>query len=429
MLTCEDEVEIWALARRGWSISAISRHTGRDRKTIRAWLRGERRRHQPAASVLEPYRAYIEQRLSAETGDPHLDATVLWRELRELGFDRSYPTLTRELRRLRLRPVCLACQHRGQDEVTIELEHEPGDELQLDWKELRRTPWGEPAYVLVGALCYSGRIRAVISEGKTTAHLVDALDRLLRLLGGTPRAWRTDHMEGAVVPDTDRLCRAFAEAAKYYGAQVRICPANRPQRKGVVEAAVRYLTRSWWRTMSASTLAAAQASLERWASGVADSRRRRGASVAALAEREPLAELPAAPLALELEVERTVGRSALVAFEGNRYSVAPGLAGRTVLVRRRLDEQQIRIASPSGALLAEHRRAAPGSGVLVRSKEHHLALEHAVLARFTTRPRCPSTTNRPPSPAALAAAAALGASADVPPRPLSTYAALVEAAS
>jgi transposase len=364
MLTCEDEVEITALARRGWSISAISRHTGRDRKTIRVWLRGERQRRPAAPSVLERYRAYIEQRLSAETGDPHLDATVLWRELRELGFDRSYPTLTRELRRLRLRPVCLACQHRGQGEVTIELEHEPGDELQLDWKELRSTPWGEPAYVLVGALAFSGRIRAVVCEAKTTAHLVDALDRLLRALDGTPRAWRTDHMEGAVVPGTQRLCRAFAEAAKHYGVDVRICPANRPQRKGVAENAVKYLTRSWWRSSDARTPAGAQIGLDRWASQVADGRRRRGTSVAALAADEPLGPLPPAPFSLELEVERIVGRSALVSFEGNRYSVAPGLAGRAVLVRRRLGDEQLRIVSPSGALLAEHRRATPGSGVL-----------------------------------------------------------------
>ncbi|HEY8773029.1 MAG TPA: helix-turn-helix domain-containing protein, partial [Gaiellaceae bacterium] len=57
MLTREDEVEIVALHRRGWSISAIARHTGRDRKTVRAWLEGERRRRPAAPSVLEPYRA------------------------------------------------------------------------------------------------------------------------------------------------------------------------------------------------------------------------------------------------------------------------------------------------------------------------------------------------------------------------------------
>jgi hypothetical protein len=96
--------------------------------------------------------------------DPHLDATVLLRELRPLGFDRSYPTLTRELRRLGLRPVCEVCK-RGGHRLTVELAHEPGEELQLDWLELPQTPWGEAAHVLVGALSDSGRIRAVLSEG------------------------------------------------------------------------------------------------------------------------------------------------------------------------------------------------------------------------------------------------------------------------
>ena len=41
MLTQEDDVEIHALARRGWSKSAIARHTGRDRKTVRKYLAGQ----------------------------------------------------------------------------------------------------------------------------------------------------------------------------------------------------------------------------------------------------------------------------------------------------------------------------------------------------------------------------------------------------
>jgi transposase len=35
MLTWEDDVEVHALRKRGWSISAIARHTGHDRKTVR----------------------------------------------------------------------------------------------------------------------------------------------------------------------------------------------------------------------------------------------------------------------------------------------------------------------------------------------------------------------------------------------------------
>ena len=68
----------------------------------------------------------------------------------------------------------------------------------------------------------------------------------------------------------------FAQAAKHYGVEVWVCPPRRPQRKGVVEKAIQYLTRSWWRTAPVSTLGEAQADLDRWAVAVADRRKRDG---------------------------------------------------------------------------------------------------------------------------------------------------------
>ena len=403
MLTREDVVEIVALHRRGWSISAIARHTGRDRKTVRAWLVDERRRRPRAASVLEPYRPYIERRLG---DDPHLDATVLLRELRELDFDRSYPTLTRELRRLELRPVCPACR-RGGHALTVELEHTPGEELQLDWLELPETPWGGPAHVLVGALSHSGRIRAVFSEGESFPELAAALDGILRRFGGTARCWRTDRMATIVAPGSGRLRAEAAELAKHYGATVAICPPRRAQRKGVVEAAIRYLQRSWWRTAAVATPTEAQASLDRWSGEVADQRRRDGLTVAARAAAEPLLSLPPTPYPAELRVERIVSSSALVAFEGSRYSVPPNLAGQTVTVLARLGEPTLRLVSAAAVLVATHRRLPAGAGQLVRLPAHQAALEEAVLAAFTTRPPCRRKPNRPPGVEALALAAAL----------------------
>ena len=254
MLSREDVVEMVALYRRGWSISAIARHTGRDRKTVRAWLVGERRRvGRQRSSVLEPYREYVARRFE---DDPHLDATVLLRELRRLGFVRSYPTLTRELRRLELRPACPVCR-RGGHRLTVELVHEPGEELQLDWLELGEAPWGEPAYVLVGALSWSGVIRAVVCDGMTFAHLAAALDVLLRGVGGTPRCWRVDRMTAIVDTVSGRLRAEAAELAKHYAVTVVVCPPYRPQRKGVVEAAVKYVRRSWWQTAQVATPAQA----------------------------------------------------------------------------------------------------------------------------------------------------------------------------
>ena len=201
MLTEEDDVEIAALARRGWSVSAIARHTGRDRKTIRKYLKGQKPSRGRSASCLEPFREYLAARFAE---DAHVEGTVLFREVVELGFDRSYPTFVRELRLLGLRPRCEACRTGGHGLTTV-IAHEPGEEIQWDWLELHETPWGAPAYVLVGALSFAGKCRAVICEGQSFAHLVEGIDGVLRRLGGTSRAWRTDRMATVVYPGTDRI--------------------------------------------------------------------------------------------------------------------------------------------------------------------------------------------------------------------------------
>ena len=112
------------------------------------------------------------------------------------------------------------------------MRHEPGEEIQWDWLELTETPWGEPAYVLVGALCFSGKCRAVICEGMTFAHLVDAIDGVLRRLGGTPRAWRTDRMATVVVPGTDRITAQFAQVGQALRRRGVGLPAAPPAAQG-----------------------------------------------------------------------------------------------------------------------------------------------------------------------------------------------------
>jgi transposase len=432
MLTEEDDVEIHALKARGWTIAAISRHTGRDPKTIRRYLAGEggRRQRRRAPSCLEPFRGFIEARF---VEDRHLEATVLFRELVEAGFDRSYPTLVRELRRLELRPVCLVCEHRLGDQVTVEIDHPPGEEIQWDWLELapEDVPWGEPAFVLVGALSHSGRFRGVFCEQMTFGHLAEAMHRVLVGVGGTPRVWRTDRMATIVVPGPDRLTVDAAQAAKHYGVEIAVCPPRRAQRKGVVEAAIKYLTRSWWRTARVASMAEAQASLDRWSVRVADERRRPSGTVGQLGADEPLRSLPAAAYPAVIAVERRASRSALVAFEGNRYSVGPVHAGRLVIVHARVGEPLLRILSAAGEIIATHRRAVASAGQAVRSTEHANMLEQAVLAAFTTDHACRRKTNRPPGDRALAELARLkGIEPDpAPVIDLGRYAQLAEVAS
>ena len=60
MLTREEDIDAHALHKRGWKITAIANHLGRDRKTIRAHLNGDRvpgRRRSVGAGSVRAVRA------------------------------------------------------------------------------------------------------------------------------------------------------------------------------------------------------------------------------------------------------------------------------------------------------------------------------------------------------------------------------------
>jgi transposase len=430
MLTQENDVEIHALAARGWNQSAISRHTGRDRKTVRRYLAAgeEPLVREAAASCLEPWRGYIAARF---VDDPHLPAVSLLDELTAAGFDRSYPTLVRELRRTGLRAVCLVCQKRRGNAPTTEIDHPAGEEIQWDWLELHTTPWEQPAFVLVGALSHSGRFRAVFCEQMTFGHLAGALHEILVGLGDTSLVWRVDRMATAVIADTDRLNPQFAQMAKHYGVDVAVCPPHRPQRKGVVEAAIKFIGARWWRTAKAASMLAAQQSLDTFTVGISDRRGRRGSTVGELGAAEPLRPLPAFAFPAEIVVDRVCSRSALVLFETNKYSVPPGYASQPLTVRARVGEPHLRIVTTTGIKVATHRRAPAGAEQTIRSTEHAVQLERAVLDAFTTHTTCRSKVNRPPGDGALAELAKLHGQPPgkvTPVVSLSDYAKLAEVA-
>jgi hypothetical protein len=321
MLSGDEDMEISALRKRGWSISAIARHVGHDRKTVRGYLSGEREvgvRERAEPDPFDAIEPYVQQRFA---DDQHVWATVLFDEVVKLGYPRSYPTFTRALRDRGLRPHCEPCSA-SNGRAHVDIEHPPGEELQWDWLELDDTPWGEKAFVLVGALSCSGRFRPWFSDSDDQAHLVVGIDEVLRRLGGTARRWRVDRMATVINPVTGKVQRSFVPVAKHYGVEgIDPCPPRHGNRKGVVEKSIHYLTQGWWRTARVGSPAEAQASADRWCVEVADARERDGSTVGVLAEAEPLLALPDVPYPAEVLEVRTVATNALISLWGNRYSV------------------------------------------------------------------------------------------------------------
>ncbi len=405
MLTQEEDVEIHALAKRGWTISEIARHTGRDRKTIRAYLDGVRQPGVRVKTEEDPFdriEAYVRQRLADDHG---VWATVLFDEVQDLGYDRSYPTFTRKIRSRQLRPHCEACSG-VKGRATVIIEHPPGVEVQWDWDELGVCPWDPTSDVLmlVGVLSHSSKARAWLAYSQDQPHLVEGIDQILRRLGGTARVWRVDRMATVINPATGKIQASFAPVAKHYGVTVVPCPPRRGNRKGVVEKQIHYLTQRWWRTLQADSLAEAQASLDRFCSTIGDTRRRGDTTVGELGNSEPLLGLPAVAYPAEGTVTRIVAANALVSVDGNRYSVPPALVGVEVKVNQRLGSHELVIISPAGTVVATHQVAPRGVGRIVRLPQHTAALENVVLAAFTNDRPCPTKQNRPPTGAALAIA-------------------------
>lgn len=426
MLTQEDDVDVHALARQGMSISAIARHLGRDRKTVRAYLAGDRvagQRKPAAPDSFEPFVAYCGARLAE---DPHLWATALFDEVTALGFDRSYPSFTRGLRARGLRPACEPCRPAKGRPVAI-IDHPAGAETQWDWLELPNPPAGwdgyaGKAFLLVGSLSHSGKWRGVLCESMDQPHLVDALHRVSIALGGLTRTWRFDRMATVCHPATGRVTTTFSQIAKHYRVQVVICPPRRGNRKGVVEKANHTAAQRWWRTLPDDTTPEqAQAGLDAFCAAKTDTRIRvvdqdgTRCSVGALAAAEHLGPVPAGHAPAVLSVARRVSAQALVAFRGNRYSVPPQLAHGQVTVAHRLGSPVIEITTGGGVVIAVHHRAPDNAGATLRTDSHVTALNTAAMAASTTaRPHRPKQ-RIPPGPDARAAAAVLTGRPDTDP--------------
>ncbi|WP_235929035.1 IS21 family transposase [Marisediminicola senii] len=408
-------MDIHALKRQGMTISEIARRTDHDRKTVRAYLAGQRTPGVRRRAAPDPFGAFVDYVTARLTEDPHLWAATLLDELVALGFEGSYQTLTRQIRDRSLRPACTACAHVTKRPNAI-IEHPPGEETQFDWVELPDAPmgWAFPtkrAYVLVGSLAHSGLWRAVISPSMDLPHLLAAMTMLLALLGGVSKSWRFDRMSTVLRAGTSDLTPMFAAFAKHHAVTVIACRPRSGNRKGVVEKNNHTAAQRWWRNLPDEvTLEQAQQRLTVFATRQ-DGRRREGrdgsTTAAVMFAAERLQPLPPMLFPVVVTEERAATRQALIDWRGNRYSVPPELAATRVIVHQRLGASTIDIATVSGVVIARHTLAEAGLGVTIRDSGHVTALERIAMAAAPPGRPHRKKERIPPGTAARRAAMAL----------------------
>ena len=355
-----------------------------------------------------------------------------------LGYPLSYPSFVRQVRAAGLRPHCEACAGvRGRE--TIEIDHPAGEEIQWDWFERRRAPWGGTAYVLLGTLSHSGRTRGVLAETMDQAHLIEAMDAVMRRLGGTARQWRTDRLATVIVPGSTGSAgqlRAGGQALRG-GRGGLPAAAGEPQGVGGVrgEVLLRPVVADHDRHGSAE---AAQC---RWtgsgrppatpdcaARPVSASYRPTGPGRPADGGRTGRRRGADGPAGRRLTRPRSRPPSgsstarATVAFRGNRYSVPPGVGGLEVTRAAPARHATVEVFTPAGHGVGHATGLAPaGAGMIVRTERAPRRSRRSCWPSSSTARPCDRKANRPPGdPQAAGQGGPAGASGDRLGRPRSS---------
>ena len=373
-------VGLWAEIRRlaeieklsGW---AISRRLRCSRHTVAAALKLDQpptRQVSCRASLLGPHKAKIAVLLAQY---PDLSAVRVREEIAcgPDGYTGSACTVRRYLRRIR--PA------RGR--VYQEVHYEPAQAMQVDWGECGRVQIAATTRrvsVFVAVLCYSRLIYIEFTLSQRKAEFYRSLVHALEFFGGSPRAVIFDNLKAAVTNGSGRAAcfhPEFLAVCGYYCLQPIACERRDPESKGIVEGNVRDVKQNALagRGDELMRFEDYQALAPRWRDQVANVRTHAATREQPVErfqrERPLLRALPAIPFDTDEVVPAVVSPHARIEFDGNRYSVPPHLARRTVTVRA--NRREVRILH-QGQVVAQHGRSYERRQLIVLADHRLLAL-------------------------------------------------------
>jgi transposase len=356
------KVALWAEIRRLHEIDklsareiAVRAHCSRD--TVARALRLEQppsKQRVSRAGVVDPFRAKIDALLARY---PNLSAVRIQEEISKPpdGYSGSIIVLRRYLRKIRPTP----------GRIYQEVPYEPAQAMQVDWGECGRVTVGSTSRkvsVLVATLCYSRLTYIEFSLSQHKAEFYRGVVNALDFFGGSPRAIIFDNLKAAVLNGSGRQAcfhPDFLALCGHFCLQPIACERRDPESKGIVEGNVRYVKHNALagRDEELLTFADYVTFAPRWRDGVANVRIHETTRERPLdrfqKERPLLRPLPSIPFDTDEIVPRVVNTHAQVEFDGNRYSVPPALARKTITLRA--DGSQVRVLH-EGQVVARHER-------------------------------------------------------------------------
>jgi transposase len=334
--------------------------------------------------LVDPYREFIDDTLRRY---PKLRATRLYDMLCERGFGGAVRTLREYVAQVRPRP---------RRQIYLSTETMPGEQAQVDWAYVDKVPvpGGERAlWLFVMVLSYSRALWAEFVLDLSVHSLVRSLVRASTAFGGAPRQWLFDNPKTVVLERVGTAIR-FHPVLLGLCAQMRVeprlCAVARPEHKGKVERAIRYLR---------DRFLAGRRIL-----GVDEGNRALGRFLDEVAHRRPhpvdhqrtvadlLADEKARLLALSNPLPVTdfvepvkPDTQAFVRFDTNRYSVPTERADRVLTLAA--DDRTVRLVDGTQTV-AEHHRCW-GKKQTLEKPEHRAALvaERKAAAQLKGRDR------------------------------------------
>lgn len=280
--------------------------------------------------------------------EPWRDQIVAWRDegiqgttihaalTRCHGYTGSYSSVHRFLSQLS--PVAA--------KVPLRLSFAPGEAAQVDFgvgPVLTDVRTGEQfkTWFFVMTLCWSRHQYVELVRDQRSATWLACHRHAFQWFGGVPGRIIIDNAKCAITRACARdpdVQRAYADCAEGYGFRIDPCPPHDPQKKGIVEAGVKYVKRAFLPLRAFRSLVNANRQLAEWVLGEAGNRchgttREKPLTRFLETERALLQPLPDVAPVLAIWAKVKVHRDAHVQFERCLYSAPFRLVGQTLWLK------------------------------------------------------------------------------------------------
>lgn len=323
MSTIEVDAEIIRLYfAEHWRVGTIAAQLGIHPDVVRraVGLGSARIGGAPRPRLVDPYRDFIRETLARY---PRLRATRIYDMVRERGYRGSPRVLRAFVAEVRPRP------HR---EVYLRTEPLCGEQAQVDWAYAGKVEvaGGERAlWLFVMVLSYSRALWGEFVLDLSVHSLCRSLVRAARAFGGVSRQWLFDNPKTVVLErrgDAVRFHPVLLELCGAMRVQPRLCAVGRPEHKGRVERAIRYLRDRFLGGRTIASVADGNHQLERFIAEIASARPHPTLAPRTvgevLADEQPrLLGLPNPLPVTDVVITTSADRQAFVRFDTNRYSV------------------------------------------------------------------------------------------------------------